>query len=246
MGVNAQTSVPAFTAGQVLTAAEMTEVNTGIPVFATTVTRDAAFGGAGEKTLAEGQFAFIETGDITQFYNGTSWISLSSGLQVVLAPTAFTTQTTVSMAASTFTSTYTNYIVFLNVNSTASGSAATSLRVNNAGTPRATNGYYGGAGGYTSAGTTVGYASNNAAQFRIGDQSTSTVQAFQINVYNPTSATIKTTMSVNGFSYSDTVVNAQAIGGGCIYFNAAEANDGLTFIFANACTGSYAIYGVTA
>jgi hypothetical protein len=246
MGANAQTAVPVFTAGQVLTAAQVTQINTGIPVFATTVTRDAAFGGAGEKTLAEGQFAFIETGDITQFYNGTSWISLSSGLQVVLAPTAFTSQTTVSMATSTFTSTYTNYIVFLNVNSTASGSASTSIRVNNAGTPRATNGYYGGAGGYTSAGTTVGYASNNAAQFRIGDQSTTTVQAFQINVYNPTSATIKTTMSVNGFSYSDTVVNAQAIGGGCIYFNAAEANDGLTFIFANACTGSYAVYGVTA
>jgi hypothetical protein len=245
MGANAQTAVPAFVSGEVLTAAEMTQVNTGIPVFATTVTRDAAFGGAGEKALAEGQFAYIETGDITQYYNGSSWISLSSGLQVVLAPTAFTAQTTVSMASSTFTSTYTNYIVFLNVNSTGSAAAATSIRVNNAGTPRATNGYYGGASGYTSAGTTAGYASSNAAQFRIGDQSTSTVQAFQINVYNPTSATIKTTMSVNGFSYSDTVVYAQAIAGGCIYFNAAEANDGLTFIFANTCTGSYAVYGVT-
>jgi hypothetical protein len=246
MGANATTSVPTYVANEVLTAADLNVTNSGIPVFATTVTRDAAFGGAGEKVLAEGQFAFIESNNATQYYDGSSWISLSSGLQVVLAPTAFTSQTTVSMAAGTFTSTYTNYIVFLNVNSTASGSAATSLRVNNGGTPRATNGYYGGAGGYTSAGTTVGYASNNAAQFRIGDQSTTTVQAFQINVYNPTSATIKTTMSVNGFSYSDTVVNAQAIAGGCIYFNAAEANDGLTFIFANACTGSYAIYGVTA
>ncbi len=66
MGVNAQTSVPAFTAGQILTAAEMTEVNTGIPVFATTTTRDAAFGGTGEKVLAEGQFAYIEATNTTQ------------------------------------------------------------------------------------------------------------------------------------------------------------------------------------
>ena len=245
MGLNAQTSVPVFTAGQILTAQQQKEINTGIPVFATTVTRDAAFGGASEKTLAEGQFAYIETGDITQYYNGSSWVNITSGLQIVTSPTAFTTQTTVSMAASTFTSTYTNYIVFLNVNSTGSAAAATSIRVNNSGTPRAASGYYGGAGGYTSAGTTVGYASNNAAQFRIGDQSTTTVQAFQINVYNPTSASIKTTMSVNGFSYSDTVVNAQAIAGGCIYFT-AEAHDGLTFTFANTCSGSYAVYGVTA
>jgi hypothetical protein len=61
MGANAQTAVPAFTAGP--SAAQLqqqTQINTGIPVFATTTTRDAAFGGTGEKTLAEGQFAYIE------------------------------------------------------------------------------------------------------------------------------------------------------------------------------------------
>jgi hypothetical protein len=34
MGANAQTSVPVFTSGQVLTAQQQTEINTGIPVFA--------------------------------------------------------------------------------------------------------------------------------------------------------------------------------------------------------------------
>jgi hypothetical protein len=72
MGANAQTSVPAFTAGQVLTAAQQTQINTGIPVFASTVTRDAAFGGTGEKTLAEGQACYIE-GTGVQVYNGTAW-----------------------------------------------------------------------------------------------------------------------------------------------------------------------------
>ena len=78
MGANAQTSVPVFTAGQVLTAAQQTEINTGIPVFATTVTRDAAFGGTGEKTLAEGQFAYIEATNSTQYYDGASWSSLGA------------------------------------------------------------------------------------------------------------------------------------------------------------------------
>jgi len=167
----------------------------------------------------------------------------TSGLVRVTATTAFTTQTTVSMPASTFTSTYNNYIVMLNVNSTGSAAAATSFRVNNAGSPRAVSGYYGGAAGYNSNGATTGWASSNASAFRVGDQSSSTVQAFQINVYNPASASIKTSMSVNGFTYSDTVVYAQALSGGCIYFT-AEANDGLTFTFANTCSGTYAVYGV--
>ena len=76
MGANAQTSVPTFTAGDVLTAANMNiSARTGVPVFATTVTRDAAFGGTGEKTLAEGQMCYIETAPRRlQVYNGTAWI----------------------------------------------------------------------------------------------------------------------------------------------------------------------------
>lgn len=76
MGANAQTSVWTFTAGQVLTAAQMNDTaRTGVPVFATTTTRDAAFGGTGEKTLAEGQMCYIEAAPKRlQVYNGTAWI----------------------------------------------------------------------------------------------------------------------------------------------------------------------------
>ena len=92
MGANAQTSVPAFTAGQVLTAQQQTQINTGIPVFATTTTRDAAFGGTGKKTLAEGQFAYIEAADTIQYYNGTSWLTVPQ----FSAATVTTAQTTTS------------------------------------------------------------------------------------------------------------------------------------------------------
>ena len=78
MGANAQTTVPTFTASQVLTAAQVNQINTGIPVFATTTTRDAAFGGTGEKTLAQGQLCYIEATDKVQFYNGTAWANLGS------------------------------------------------------------------------------------------------------------------------------------------------------------------------
>ena len=82
MGANAQTSVPAFTTGQVLTATQQTQINTGVPVFATTVERDAAFGGTGEKVLAQGQLCYLESTDKVQFYNGTSWANLGTVTQV--------------------------------------------------------------------------------------------------------------------------------------------------------------------
>lgn len=108
---NTQTSVPAFTAGQVLTAAQMTEVNTGIPVFATTTTRDAAFGGTGEKTLAEGQFAYIEATNATQYYDGSAWQNVgASGLTLISATTIGSAVSTVTVS-NAFSATYDNYKV---------------------------------------------------------------------------------------------------------------------------------------
>jgi hypothetical protein len=76
MGANAQTAVPKFTAGQVLTAAQQTQINTGIPVFATTTTRDAAFGGS-NKTLAQGQLCYIEADGKVYVYTGSAWASIT-------------------------------------------------------------------------------------------------------------------------------------------------------------------------
>jgi hypothetical protein len=78
MGANAQTTVPAFTAGAVLTAVQQTQINTGIPVFATTTTRDAAFGGTGEKILAQGQYAYIEASNTLQVYTASAWTDVVS------------------------------------------------------------------------------------------------------------------------------------------------------------------------
>ena len=92
MGANAQTSVPLFVANAVLTAAQQNiSAATGIPVFATTVTRDAAFGGS-NKVLAEGQLCYLESTDVVQYYTGAAWATVgpttSKIAQVVQATTA--------------------------------------------------------------------------------------------------------------------------------------------------------------
>ena len=92
---NTQTKVPLFAAAEVLTAANMNiSAGTGIPVFATTTTRNAAFGGAGEKLLAEGQFAYVEADDTLYFYDGSVWAEVSGGVagdsdQLVLGSQVF-------------------------------------------------------------------------------------------------------------------------------------------------------------
>jgi hypothetical protein len=79
MGANAQTSVPTFVASQVLTAEQQNQsARTGVPVFADTTARDAAFGGTGEKVLAEGQLCYLEDTNKVQYYDGSSWANLGS------------------------------------------------------------------------------------------------------------------------------------------------------------------------
>jgi hypothetical protein len=129
MGANAQTTVPTFTASQVLTAAEMNaSARTGVPVFSTTGTRDAAFGGTGEKTLAEGQMCYVE-GTGLQTYNGTSWITWGTapstgGLELITAQTIGSAVASVTVS-NVFSSTYDDYLVRLSA-----GAASTSADLN--------------------------------------------------------------------------------------------------------------------
>jgi hypothetical protein len=74
---NEQTSVPLFTAGEVLTAANMNiSAGTGVPVFSNTTTRDAAFGGTSEKVLAEGQLCYLSSTNVVQYYDGAAWATV--------------------------------------------------------------------------------------------------------------------------------------------------------------------------
>jgi hypothetical protein len=161
MGANAQLAVPAFTAGQVLTAAQMTQVNTGIPVFATTVTRDAAFSGSGEKVLAQGQYAYIEATSSLQVYSGSAWISaVASGLNLITAQTIGSAVASVTVTGA-FSSTYENYKIII---SGGTGSVLNEVLALKLGAT--TTGYY---AGYTGVTYSTGAASltsdNNGANW---------------------------------------------------------------------------------
>ena len=128
MGANASTAVPLYASGQVLDAARLNLTNAGIPVFSGTATRDAAFGGSGEKVLAEGQFAYLEDTNAVQYYDSAAWQSVGTtpGLVCVKAETAFTTASSVPVD-NVFTSSYTNYRIMIRM--TAGGNINTSFQL---------------------------------------------------------------------------------------------------------------------
>ena len=241
MGANAQTTVPTFTAGEVLTAAQQNQsARTGVPVFATTITRDAGFGGTGEKTLAEGQLCYVE-GTGLQSYNGSSWVTWgtapSSGALVRIAgETAFTSASQVDVD-NCFTSTYTNYVVQLTITGgTATGSVWMRLRVG--GTTATTN--------YKSVwikseATSVGAATGTTG-FQFSEAASSTSSSSIMYVYAPQLAAITRATSHGALAF--TTPNTEGYIGSHQH-NAATAYDGLSILPTSGnITGYYTIYGL--
>lgn len=90
------TSVWDFSPGETLTAAKLDDVNCGIHVFSGTATRDAAYGGSGERTLAEGEFAYLADSNTTQYYDGSSWLSLGGKIGQIVSTAKTDTFSTTS------------------------------------------------------------------------------------------------------------------------------------------------------
>jgi hypothetical protein len=130
MGANAVTTVPVYTAGEILTAADLNITNSGIPVFADSSARDAAFGGSGEKVLAEGQFAFLEDSNTTQFYDGAVWkpVGVAPGLVLIKTETIGTTVGSVNVTDA-FSSTYENYKIIISGGASSATGAYLTLKL---------------------------------------------------------------------------------------------------------------------
>jgi hypothetical protein len=217
----------------------MNITNSGIPVFATTVTRDAAFGGAGEKTLAEGQFAYIEATNTTQYYDGAAWqaVGTTPGLVCVKAETAFSGASSVT-ADSVFTSTYTNYVIKFRY--TTNNTVQPSFKLRASGTSASTNYNYqyinGNASSVSAAGATA-QTSANFALYTNGDfKSAATLELFSPQIAEATNFTSLNTWSPGSYSG----LNVYYAGN----HSTATAYDGIEFLVsAGTMTGAYTIYG---
>jgi hypothetical protein len=171
-----------------------------------------------------------------------SFIYVEPGSKLITAAT-FTTVSTVSMAASTFTSTYDEYQVFFALTAASAGGAI-GIRVNNAGTARTAANYahqfvYRQSNGFSNGNDATGQTSLSFA-----GTSTTPFYRTAFTVSLPTSATLATRM--HGTITSRSALNDLDISGawGAVY-TTAEANDGLTFFPASGTfSGYYRVYGM--
>lgn len=164
MGVNATTFVPTYVSGEVLTAADLNVTNSGIPVFATSVERDAAFGGTGEKTLAEGQYAYLESTKQTLVYDGSSWIAVgASGLTLISSTTIGSAVASVTVS-SVFSSTYDAYKIVVSGGAASVVNSNLDLKLGST----TTNYYQGQNGAIYSTAASAPAAINNGAAFTVG------------------------------------------------------------------------------
>ena len=239
MGANAVTTVPVYTAGEVLTAADLNITNSGIPVFADSTARDAAFGGTGEKTLAEGQFAYLEDTNTTQYYDGSTWVAVGStpGLVTIVAPTAFSAVTSFSLPASTFTTTYTHYIVNVSNLPSATGQITMRMRIGGADDTAANYDFYN--VGANNSGTFNSICTASATAWRLPDIQTPFRTDFSMQVINPRQATFTAgNLQMAGFGGGQVSGFATQL-----TYRATTAFDSLSLIAQSGTfTGSYAVY----
>lgn len=244
MGVNAQTTVPTFTAGEVLTAAQMNNsARTGVPVFADTTARDAAFGGTGEKVLAEGQLCYLESTDVVQYYNGTAWATLgpaSPGL-VFLTGASFTTVTSVSLPANTFSSTYRNYRMMLTLTAvTADADLTVRLRASGTDNTGATYQQMA-AGASTTPGASVAGAAN-ATAFSVGESDVVCRYSLSMDIFAP--QVVENTYIHGFYTFVDKPATLNFYRSFGQMFTATNQFDSLSFIssVASSITGNYRVY----
>ena len=132
MGANAQTSVPLFVANTVLTAAQQNiSAATGVPVFATTATRDAAFGGS-NKALAEGQTCYIEAApNRLMVYDGAAWRPVDLDTWTSYTPVVTSLSGTITTASATGAFATVGKIVFVRFTGTitTNGTGATGVLI---------------------------------------------------------------------------------------------------------------------
>ena len=245
MGANAQTSVPTFTAGEVLTAANMNiSARTGVPVFASTVTRDAAFGGTGEKTLAEGQLAYVE-GTGLQSYNGSTWITWgaapsASGVALVTAQ-SFSAVSSVSFANDTFSSSYRNYRVLFQIDSASTG-LNMSCRIRVSGTDNTAASYAQGSPGFTRQGNTSDQADNFITSWTLGSfDTTATSYGVVLDVFSPKISGPTRVLTGSIVCTSASVILGRSLN---LVHALTTAYDALSFIASTGdITGTYRVYG---
>jgi hypothetical protein len=232
-----------FATGDILTAAVANGylASQTVMVFANAAARTSAIA-----SPQEGMFSYLKDTNATEYYTGSAWAAVGGGGAstqglTLISTASFSGASSVSLANNSFTSTYTNYKLLINISTFTNGSNQyLNGRLRASGTDNSTSNYtsqffvlY-----QTSSGTSndVGSANQNAFS-RFGYLYTGAAHTMNVDILNPqTSLNTSYTGTVSGMA------TEQWLNSG--YFNANTSFDSFTFYpAAGTLTGSYSLYG---
>jgi hypothetical protein len=188
--------------------------------------------------LAEGQYAYIEATNTTQFYDGAAWQAVGGGLTYITQATP-SAQTSISID-NCFTSTYENYRIVMNLSSIATDGSIT-LRLRVGGVDTSTN-YVsqrlGATGGTVFASANV--AGTDEMLILNGVAAQPRTSAIGFDIFAPQLVT--DTTCVVSYGLLD-VINGSAV---LTVWNAQNSDtsfDGFTVLCGSAISGTIRVYG---
>jgi len=217
-----------FTDGSVLNAEQVNTylMDQSIMRFATTSARDAAFGGVGEPTLAEGMMCYIDADNTIYTYDGTSWVKMVSAssppaMELITSTTVTsvggtaatvsngvvsigTSNTSVTIA-NAFSASFDNYRVMISGVAMSSGGGG--LRFTLGSTFPSANWYAGGYYVNTSTPALTAVGNNNAGFINIGSTTSAYAYSNSFDVLLPFS--LNRTYIPNVLSYAETAFVGQ-------------------------------------
>lgn len=220
--------------------------------FATSVARDAAFGGAGEPTLAEGMTCYLDDSNQIQSYNGSAWVGVAATLTTanVSSGLVYVTGGTLGGLVAKdfqgcFTSAYRNYKIIVDQISFSTNLSFYWQALQGA-TPVTTASYVFATAGLNALGTARTAVSTGLLKGYLGIDiafGSSVLGWVSMEVMNPTS-TERTVIMSDAIGYSGQFESQR----GMSLFNATGAtavHDGIRFLADGVATmnGNVAIYG---
>jgi hypothetical protein len=213
-------------------------MNQAVITFSNSTARGSAI-----TSPVEGMLTYLEDTDLYQYWNGTAWTNLvgateSSGL-VRIYGTTFSSVSSVSLPDATFTATYENYLISINIDPT-SGGAIWTARFRTGGSDNSTSNYrWHSEERLTDSGTYNFNRANPTDNQRIGYVASGWSQTALINVNNPfaekfTTVQVSTSGATSTVGYEDRVTGA---------FTQTTSFDSMTFAYGGNLSGSINVYG---
>jgi hypothetical protein len=122
------TGTKLFNTGDVLTASDTNQyLMRGVKVFADATARDAAYGGAGEPTLEEGEACYLSSTNEVLAYDGSAWRGVTGG-EILVASATFSAVSILNID-NVFTSAYRHYALVLEYQTSGINNINAQLRV---------------------------------------------------------------------------------------------------------------------